>query len=115
MDSEEKEMLKRLLSKVEKLEEGMKAKDKEIEKLREEKTSTPSFPIENIKDPLARAILKGIQKKESLAQERIQTTPTLKELKEHHLGEIILFAKKKGIPLGHKEEESEGEIKVIVD
>ena len=115
MDEEEKELLKKVLAKVEKLEEGLKEKDKEIAKLHQERPSSPPS-FDNVKDPLARAIIIGaMRKQESLKENTGTVQPTLNELKEHHLGELILFAKKKGIPLGNQERENEGEVKVYLD
>lgn len=102
-------MFKKLLSKIEKIEGDLKQKDKEIAALKQDIPSAPSsqekkeFVPPKTDDPLANAIIRGAMKKASQAQEP-QNSNVIQEVKEHHLGEIILFAKRKRIPLGNTEE-----------
>lgn len=132
MESEEKEILKKLLKKVEHLEEELHKRDTIIQDLREQRGKPADLPQwqplpKNLNDKLAKIIVRKARQK-ALEQAMYEQTPqgqmrkpkniaTAEEIRKNFsLGEIISFVFKNKIPIGNPEdsESSAKETSVIV-
>lgn len=127
LDSEEKELLKKLVSKVENLENKIDERDQIIQKLqdnrgRQPKKEHPEWgPLP--KDRLARLLVQKAREKVAhteVTQERAQrTNTTIKDLKNNFsFGELARFAlKHRMLPTGKESSKvsAKGQIKVYED
>lgn len=128
MDSEEKELLKKLLKKVDKLEEELHKRDKIIQKMEGQQGQPEPLqfgPAPKSKDRLANII---VRKARQRAREKAQydQTPqgqrrtsesraTTEEIRRNFsLGEIMIFVAKKKIPIGNLEDESSGSGETVI-
>jgi len=120
MDKEEKELLKKILKKVDSLEEKLKEKDEEIKRLREQKPQTQPKPAESSKPKIPEiketgdkftdlmvqlAREKAEYESEQRERER-RTAPTVEEIRKNFdLGEVALFAIKRNLLKKGKEKD----------
>ena len=120
MDSEEKELLKKLLNKVDNLEKELHKRDKIIDKLNmqgqpEALPDKLKFPPLKTKDRFAEIIIRKARQKK-LEQEAYNQTPqgamnrpkvkaTVEGIRKNfHLGEVMTFIWKKKIPVGNRDD-----------
>lgn len=109
MDSEEKEFLKKILSKIENLEREVEKikKEREIPSPQKIQRSLNLPPLPKVKDKLARAIVKKAREKlirQAVGEEipapisRKTTEDKVEEIRRNFdLGEVVLFALKRNL------------------
>lgn len=134
MDSEEKELLKKLLNKVDNLEKELHKRDKIIDKLNmqgnpEALPNNPKFPpMPTTKDRLAEIIVRKARQK-LVEQAAYNQTPqgamnrpkvklSVEEIRKNFsLGEIMTYIWKKKVPIGNREDSGATEevLKVELD
>jgi len=121
LNSEEKELLQKILKKVENLEKELDKRDKVIQRLETQQgvpqpLQEPKFPPMPVtKDRLTNVIIRKARQK-ARETARYERTPQAKmrrpsatadEIRKNFsLGEILVFIAKKKIPIGNPEEES---------
>jgi len=129
MRVDSKHEIEKILSKVDKLEKEIEKRDLIIDKLQESRGGSEPLeegsefpPMPKTNDRLAKALIRGARKKlrgnkdKNISRDKQGREITVEEVrKNYHLGEIMIFVKKKGIPLGKEEnDEEEGDPATVI-